>query len=490
MTTTILLLTLILPLITSLILLLFHPPQNRALQLNCLIHFFVLCSSIYFFQLVRTETQLLFFENWIRLDALSTFYFLIISISSFLIALYSQIYFSKEALPESSVLRFIMLWSFTTSMGVLVLISNNIALMWVALEATTVFSAFLICAQKSKASLEAMWKYLILCTIGVAFAFIGTLLIQVSAQNLNVPIHDILLWNTLNEYAPLLDIKFVKAGFIFLLVGYGTKAGLAPMHTWMPDVYSSAPAPFGALSSGVLINLAVYALIRFIPIAEKATAYSGWAHHLLLGMGCLTLVIATAFILFQKNIKRLLAYSSIEHIGIIALAMGLPGIGVWAGLLHSFNHALAKIFAFFCAGRLRQIYGTHDMNNFSSTMHICPLWSSGLLLALLTLIGAAPFAIFLSKFKILQALVGSQTWFALAILILASSLIFITILKYVMMMSWKKLDSHLPKEPTSFLEKIIVASFFIFLITLCLWIPSALRENIDQASQIIMGVRL
>lgn len=490
MATIILLTTLALPLLACLLLVLLPLSAKQALRINSFVHFLVLLSSFYFFNLIQTEGPQLFIEQWLRIDALSTLYFLIAAISSFFIALYSQVYFSKEALPSSTVLRFLALWSLTTSMGTLVLVSNNIALMWVALEATTVFSAFLICAQKSKASLEAMWKYLILCTIGVAFAFIGTLLIRVSAQNINVPLGDILLWSTLDEYAPLLDTNFVKAGFIFLLVGYGTKAGIAPMHTWMPDAYSSAPAPLGALSSGVLINLAIYALVRFIPITEKATVFSGWAHHLLLIMGCLTLVIATAFILFQTNIKRLLAYSSIEHVGIIALAMGLPGIGVWAGLLHSFNHALAKTFAFFCAGRLRQIYGSHDMKNFASTMHICPTWSAGLLLALLTLIGAAPFAIFLSKFKVIQAIVGQEKWLALVVLLLASSLVFITILRYAMSMSWKKMDSHLQKESVSGLEKFLVAAFFIILVTLCLWLPDALRENLKQASQIIMGAQL
>lgn len=468
----------------------FNPLETKwVLRLNSVVQFLILSAIGYFFLEVFDKNSLSYFENWLRLDSLSSLYLLITGLCSFLTALYSQIYFNKEALSSSVIRNFLSLWNLTIAMGILVLVSNNIALMWVALEATTVFSAFLICAQKSKKSLEAMWKYLVLCTIGVAFAFIGTLLIRVSAQNLQVPLHDILLWTTLNEYAPILQTSFVKAGFIFLLVGYGTKAGIAPMHTWMPDAYSHAPAPLGALSSGILINLAVYTLSRFIPIAEKATLFSGWAHHLLLIMGCVTLIIATAFILFQQNIKRLLAYSSIEHIGIITLALGLPGAGVFAAFYHSFNHALAKSFAFFCAGRLRQIYGTTDIHSFASAMKVSRTWGTGFLIALLTLIGAAPFAIFMSKLQVLKSLIELNEWLPLVVLAAASSLIFVSILRYILNICWKVDKAETPHEPSSHHERGLVLFIIVVLILLCLWLPTELRETLEKASIIVTGVQ-
>lgn len=485
----VLLITFLLPLLVGGLIFFIPLSSKLSLRLNTATQFVVFCSSLYFFRVINKNGSLSFFSEWLRLDSLTTLYFLITGLCTFLTAAYSQVYFSKEALPTNTIRRFLSLWSLTISMGILVLVSNNIALMWVALEATTVFSAFLICAQKSKKSLEAMWKYLILCTIGVAFAFIGTLLIRVSAQNLQVPLHDILLWTTLNEYAPILQTTFVKAGFIFLLVGYGTKAGIAPMHTWMPDAYSHAPAPLGALSSGILINLAVYALSRFIPIAEKATVFSGWAYHLLVIMGSLTLVIATAFILFQQNIKRLLAYSSIEHIGVITLALGLPGAGVFAAFYHSFNHALAKSFAFFCAGRLRQIYGTHDIKNFSSAMRVTPVWALGFLVALLTLIGAAPFAIFMSKFQVFKAIIHQEQWIPLFVLSITSSLVFISVLRYVLNICWKKSEKEITVEKSDSLEKGLVLFSITLLILLCLWLPSDLRETLEKASILVTGIQ-
>ena len=485
----ILLITMALPLVAGAFFA-FNPLETKwSLRLNSFIQFITLTIIGYFFLEVLDKTSLSFFDNFLRIDSLSSLYLLITGLCSFLTSLYSQIYFNKEALSSSVVRNFLSLWNLTLSMSILVLSANNIALMWVALEATTVFSAFLICAQKSKKSLEAMWKYLILCTIGVAFAFIGTLLIRVSAQNLQVPLNDILLWTTLNEYAPILQTSFVKAGFIFLLVGYGTKAGIAPMHTWMPDAYSHAPAPLGALSSGILINLAVYALARFIPIAEKATLFSGWAHHLLIIMGLITLVVATAFILFQQNIKRLLAYSSIEHIGIITLSFGVPGAGVFAGLYHTLNHALAKSFAFFCVGRLRQIYGTLDINGFGSTMKVSRTWGTGFLVAILTLIGAAPFAIFMSKLQVFKSLIETSNWLPLLVLGAASSLIFISILRYVLNICWKTDKTETPHEPCSHYERVLVLFIIVILVLFCLWLPKELRDTMQRASGIITGVQ-
>ena len=255
---------------------------------------------------------------------------------------------------------------------ILVLVSNNLGIMWVGIEATTLLTAFLICIPVSPTSLEAMWKYLIMCSVGVAFAFIGTLLVGAAAAPAQLPPSETLLWTRLQACAGLLDPRLLKAGFLFLMVGYGTKAGLAPMHNWLPDAHSQAPAPVSAVFSGILLNAALYCILRYVPILEAATGHSGWSREILTLFGLVSILVASAFILFQHDAKRMLAYSSVEHLGIITLGMGIGGLGTLAALFHMLNHSLTKTVAFFTAGRLGQLYGSNDMTRMTGALRIIP----------------------------------------------------------------------------------------------------------------------
>jgi hydrogenase-4 component F len=192
-----------------------------------------------------------------------------------------------------------------------------------------------------------MWKYLLICSVGVGLAFMGTLVVAASATSLNVSAFDALLWTTLRDNASSLDPKALQLGFIFIVVGYGTKAGLAPMHNWLPDAHSQAPGPVSALFSGFMLNAALYCVMRYIPLVEGACGNSRWGLDLLVGFGLLSILVAAAFILFQRDVKRLLAYHSVEHMGIITLGLGLGGLGTFAALFHTLNHSLCKTGAFF-----------------------------------------------------------------------------------------------------------------------------------------------
>jgi hydrogenase-4 component F len=210
--------------------------------------------------------------GWFHLDALSAYHLVVMMIVYASSSFYARGYFEAEIregrFPLPLARRFGALWWGALAAMTLTLISNNLGIMWVGIEATTLMTAFLICIHVSPASLEAMWKYLLICSVGVAFAFLGTLLIAASARHVPLQTMDVLLWTRLRDIAPRLDPTMLKAGFLFLLVGYGTKAGLAPMHSWLPDAHSQAPAPVSALFSGFLLNAALYCLMRYVPIVE------------------------------------------------------------------------------------------------------------------------------------------------------------------------------------------------------------------------------
>ncbi|NCC77789.1 MAG: hydrogenase 4 subunit F, partial [Clostridia bacterium] len=237
--------------------------------------------------------------DWFRVDALSAYHLAIMMIIFLLSSFYAISYFRNE--PESlqldpvSARRFSALWHGALSAMTLVLISNNIGIMWVGVEATTLLTAFLICLHISTVSLEATWKYLIVCSVGVAFAFMGVLLLVASSGS------PILQWTHLLNLTGAMDPRLVKLSFVFLLVGYGTKAGIAPMHSWLPDAHSQAPAPVSALFSGFMLNMALYCIMRHLPIVARATGDTVWANNLLIGFGLFSILIASVFILSQHD---------------------------------------------------------------------------------------------------------------------------------------------------------------------------------------------
>ena len=280
--------------------------------------------------------------------------------------------------------------------------TNNIGLMWVAIEATTITSAMLIALDVTKASVEASWKYVLLGSVGIALAFAGTVLGYFDFVRLAHPEEAPLNWTVLRAAAPGLHPEVVELAFVFILVGYGTKAGLAPMHTWLPDAHAEAPAPLSAMMSGVLLAVALYAVVRWKAVVTAAVG-SAFPDRLLVIVGVLSLLIAAFSLLMQRNYKRMLAYSSIEHMGLVCVGLALGPLGTAAAMLHLVNHALAKAPMFLLAGRILRRYETAEIVRVSGVLRSMP-WTGGLFLAGgLALAGLPPFGLFVSEFALVRA---------------------------------------------------------------------------------------
>ncbi len=345
-------------------------------------------------------------QNALFADAFSAFIVLIVSIVGFVASLYSVGYMGHELKHEIIDIKklriyYVLFHLFMFTM-LLVGVTNNLGL-WIAIEMTTLVSALLMILYSRKSSVEAAWKYMIICTVGITFALFGTILTYYGAVKILGETGDALNWTSLIAVADQFDPTIMKLAFIFILIGYGTKAGLAPMHTWLPDAHSEAPTPVSALLSGVLLNCAMYGIIRFYTIATKSIG-TEFTSNLLIIFGLLSLGIAVPFIILQEDYKRLLAYSSVEHMGIVALGIGFGGVfGVFGAILHMFNHAMTKSLMFFSAGNILLKHETKEIDKVSGLVKSMPATGTMFIIGGLAITGSPPFSIFISEFTILAA---------------------------------------------------------------------------------------
>lgn len=363
------------------------------------------------------------------MDALSGYIMALVIFLSLASAVYSIEYLEHEMkvglTGASGVRRYYALFHLFIFTMLLVTAANNLALMWIAIEATTIVSALLIGLGFSKRSLaiEAAWKYIILCTVGITFALLG-IFITYYATTAVMGGQGALNWTTIRSIAPKLNPSTMKLAFIFILVGYGTKAGLAPVHNWLPDAHSEAPSPISALLSGILLNTAFYGIMRFVTITDPSTG-SVFTGNLLILFGLISMGISSVFILVQVNYKRLLAYSSIEHMGIISLGIGIGGpVGVYGALLHILNHALSKPLMFFVSGRIQAHYGSTKIENVGGVLSSMPLMGTLTFIGVLSLAGTPPFNIFISEFTVLQAAVLKGLWVVAGLFLLFAVFVF------------------------------------------------------------------
>ena len=288
---------------------------------------------------------------------------------------------------------------------ILVALANNLGILWVAIEGTTLASVFLVMFYGRETSLEAAWKYAIIGGVGLSMALFGTILTYYSAhQALGTDTLAGLNWSVLVGNAAQFDKPTMRLAFILILLGYGTKAGIAPMHTWKPDAYSEAPIPGAAMLAAGVLNCALYGLVRFYILSSKCLGPE-FASHLLILFGLLSMGVAVPFILVQKNFRRMLAYSSIDHSGIMVLALGFGGpLGVLGMLLHMTFHSITKPLLFFCAGNVQQHLKTDLFREAKGGLiHSMPLTGAAFLMVTLAVTGAPPFSLFLSEFTILRA---------------------------------------------------------------------------------------
>ena len=285
----------------------------------------------------------------------------------------------------------------------LALLANNVGLMWVAVELATLTTVLMVGIYRTHEALEAAWKYFILGSVGIALALFGTILVYLAGSSVLGEGLDAMAWNVLVQRASAFDPALLNLAFVFLLLGYGTKVGLAPLHAWLPDAHAEGPTPISAVLSGLLLNVALFALLRFkmVMSANGSTLAPG---PLMIGMGLLSVIFA-AFMLYRRDdIKRMFAYSSIEHMGIISFAFGMGGpLANFAGLLHMVMHSLTKSAIFFSVGHIAQVKGTQQMAQIGGLTVSHPLLGWGLVLGVITIVGLPPMGIFMSEFLILTS---------------------------------------------------------------------------------------
>jgi hydrogenase-4 component F len=364
---------------------------------------------------------------------------------------------------------------------------QNVALMWVAIEATTIASALAIPLHRTKGSVEASWKYLLVCSVGIALAFTGTILAYFDFVATAGEVPGALNWTVLKAAAPSFHPELIQLAFAFILVGYGTKAGLAPMHTWLPDAHSEAPSSLSAMMSGVLLAVALYAIARWKAVADAAMG-PGFTNALLTGFGLLSVAVGALSLVIQRHYKRMLAYSSVEHMGLAAIGLALGPLGMFAAWLHVVNHAIAKSASFLLAGRILHRYGQTEIAHVRGLVRVMP-WTGGLFaVGVLALAGLPPFGLFVSEFLLVQAAIVTGRWWVAAIVLALLLVAFVSLLSHVNRMLYGDAPPGIAGgEPRSW-PLVALAVPVVLLVVLGVTLPAPLSSLIHQGAAALTHV--
>ncbi len=368
----------------------------------------------------------------------------------------------------------------------LVCASRHLGLLWVAVEATTLASAPLIYFHRHARSLEAAWKYLLICSIGIALALLGNFLVAVATLNTGgheMPLHMDALVANARSFSP----PWLKAAFVFLLVGYGTKMGLAPLHTWLPDAHSESPSAVSALLSGALLNCAFLGILRARQVLGAA-GLGSFTDGLLIALGLLSMAFAAAFILAQADYKRLLAYSSVEHMGILAVGVGVGGLGTFGALFHAVNHSLAKAMLFLVAGNILAFYRTKSVKAVRGLSRRLPVSAALWLAGFFAIVGTPPFGTFASELTILRgALAGGHLAVGIAYLALLG-LVFVAMATAVLRMAQGNAEDGGEAAPEPWLSVLPPAVLGALALALGLYLPPALADVLHGAARLMGGL--
>jgi hydrogenase-4 component F len=418
-----------------------------------------------------------------RVDALSALLAACVAFVAALAALLGPRLGGEQHYTPPQVRRFRVfaaLFAFTMLVAVT---ANNVGVMWIAIEATTIASAVIVPLTVSKASVEASWKYILIGSVGIALAFVGTVLAYFDFVTLVGQRDYALNWTVLLANAPVLHQPVIELAFVFLLIGYGTKAGIAPMHTWLPDAHSEAPAALSAMMSGVLLAVALYAIVRWRAVVAAAVG-PAFPSRLLVGLGLLSLGIAALSLVIQRQYKRLLAYSSIEHTGLMCVGLALGPLGVFATMLHLINHTLAKSMMFFLSGRILDRYGTPEIGRVSGLLRVMPLTAGLFATGMITLLGLPPFGMFLSKFTLLRAgFAGGQGWLMAAVLgFLAVA--FVSLLGHLHRMLYGAAPAGVRQGESDCWAVLPLAVCVVALVVLGLIVPAPVTALLDRIVEI------
>ncbi len=364
----------------------------------------------------------------------------------------------------------------------LVLTTNNMGVMWVAMEGATLATVLLVSLYRTPESIEAAWKYFILCGVGIAQALFGTILLYYAAAQIGNG-EDSLLWSVLYENAKLLNPEILEIAFVFMLIGYGTKIGLVPLHNWLPDAHSEGPTPMSAVLSGLLLNDALYAVVRNKMLVDGASD-TEMAGHLMMGFGLLSFLVAAFFLHRQKDIKRLFSYSSIEHMGMMTFAFGIgTPLATFAALLHMTVHSLTKSAIFVTVGHASQVAGSQSIDKIRGLIRTQPRVGWGLLIGTIAIAGFPPFGVFTSEFLVLLSTMHSYPWLT-PLLLLGIGIAFAGLFRHIQPMVYgDKPEGQLPVKANLWPVMIHLA----LVLWLGLSIPGFLANWFSQATVLIAG---
>lgn len=430
-------------------------------------------------------------SDFLRLDAPGLIFLSLASVLFLVSSIYGVAYLERDRHKGALPLRVYdaCLLLFLASMT-LVVTSNHVGLLWVAVEATTMASAPLVFYHRNHSALEATWKYLILCSVGIALALLGTFFLAIAATaGQSAPPRLFIDGLTQPEQASKLALPWLRGAFIFVLVGYGTKMGLAPLHTWLPDAHSEAPSPVSALLSGALLNCACLGILRMYQICQAA-GQGEFAGRLLLVLGILSVFLAAVFLVGQADYKRMLAYSSVEHMGMLALGIGIGTAAHPWVFLHAINHSLAKGLLFLAAGNLVLAYGTKRVEQVRGVLQALPVTGWLFLIGFFAIMGFPPFGLFLSEFSILRAALDSGLAWLVVFLLLFLGVAFVGMATNVLGMTQGPSNLEKKAPPLPRLTLIMPGVLAVAVLGLGIYVPPRLNQLLHQAAAEIGGPRL
>ncbi len=422
---------------------------------------------------IRRSTAL--FSDYFAVTPEGLLSLLVISLLFFLISIYTIAYLKEADIRSENIFIGSMLLFLSTM--TMVTLSDHIMVMWIAIEATTLASAPLIYTHRSAASLEATWKYVLICSVGIALALLGSVLIDFSMEvgGVDVPV----TFSSLTEVAPRLDPLWLKTGFVFILVGYGTKMGLAPMHTWLPDAHSEAPSPASALLSGVLLNCAYLGIFKTNKIMQAA-GLENFSGSILIVFGLASMLAAATFIIRQNEYKRLLAYSSIENMGIIAFGTGIGGIGAYGAVLCLIHHSLIKSALFLSSGNILLGYGSRLIESTGNLAKRMPKTFVAFFSGFVGIAGLPPFGIFLGELFIILGAFRSGHYWGVGLFILSICVIFAGFANHVMQIAFSDSGVEIQTEE---IPPMVWPQFALLFtsVVLFFWMPGTLYQTILNA---------
>ena len=425
------------------------------------------------------------------LDPLNTLILFITALLNFFISIYAVNYLTfdvhHQKITKARIRIYYIMTNIFTFTMLLALTSGNFGIIWIAIEATTLASTFLVGFYNKHSSVEAAWKYVIICSVGIATAFLGVILLHLSSlQYLNADQY--LCMQALTANAANLDNDTLRLAFIFMLIGFGTKAGLAPMHSWLPSAHSQSPSPISALLSGVLLNTALYPIIRITGILNTNAGGSQYTAPFLLILALLSILAAVYFILSQREYKSLLAYSSIEHMGIITLALAInTPLAIYGALFHLINHSLTKTMLFLTTGNILHTYQSGEIKNIRALLRVAPFTGWVFLFGLLAIAGTPPFSVFISEFTILSAVFESQNFILGGILAILLAVIFASIIYTITPIFYGAKDESQPiSNFKSYSGNGVIALLLILICIMGIYTPPFLSRLLTLAQQVIL----